>query len=73
MLETWRALPAVVRAGLGVMWSGLVLDVTLHGLAASASPEHLAHAVVLAGMVLVIGGVIADGVGGTRVRQRSRT
>lgn len=73
MLETWRALPAVARAGLGVMWAGLVLDVTLHGLSAAASPEHLAHAVVLAGMVLVIAGVIADGVGRTRVGQRSRT
>lgn len=73
MLETWRAFPAVVRAGLSVMWSGLVLDVTLHGLGAAASPEHLAHAVVLAGMLLVIGGVIVDGLAGTRVRQRSRT
>ncbi|HLZ47791.1 MAG TPA: hypothetical protein VKR80_04000 [Candidatus Limnocylindria bacterium] len=72
MLETWRSLPIAARAGLAVMWAGLVLDVTLHGLGAAASPEHLVHAVVLAGMVLVIGGVIADGVGRTRVRQRSR-
>lgn len=73
MLETWRALPIIARVGLGVMWTGLVLDVTLHGVGAAAYPEHLAHAVVLAGMVLVIGGVIADGVGRTRLGQRSRT
>jgi len=71
MLETWRALPIAARAGLAVMWAGLILDVTLHALSAAVAPEHLAHAVVLAGMVLVIGGVIADGVSRTRVRQRS--
>jgi hypothetical protein len=71
MLETWRALPIVARAGLAVIWAGLILDVTLHALSAAVAPEHLAHAVVLAGMVLVIGGVIADGVWRTRVRQRS--
>lgn len=71
MLETWRALPIVARAGLAVMWAGLILDVALHALSAAVAPEHLAHAVVLAGMVLVIGGVIADGMGRSRGRQRS--
>ena len=73
MLETWRALPNAARGGLAVMWAGLVLDVTLHGLSAAAAPEHLAHAVVLAGMVLVICGVIADGVTRSGMKQRSRT
>jgi len=53
------------------MGMGLVLDVTLHALSAAAAPEHLAHAVILVGMVLVIVGVIADGIGRARYRQRS--
>ena len=71
MLETWRALPLGARVGLVVMWAGMILDVTLHAMSAAVAPEHLAHAVVLAGMVLVIGGVIADGVWRGRGRQRS--
>ena len=71
MLETWRALPIAARVGLAVMWSGMILDVTLHAMSAAVAPEHLAHAVVLAGMVLVICGVIVDGVWRGRERQRS--
>jgi hypothetical protein len=54
-----------------VMGSGLVLDVTLHALSAAATAEHFAHTVILAGMVLVILGVVADGIARARWRQRS--
>ncbi|HEV2250174.1 MAG TPA: hypothetical protein VGT60_06690 [Candidatus Limnocylindria bacterium] len=72
MLDTWRALPGTARAGLAVMGTGLIVDLALHAVAAVAAPEHLAHSVILAGMVLVILGVIADGIGRTRRQQRSR-
>jgi hypothetical protein len=54
-----------------VMGSGLVLDMTLHALSAAATAEHFAHTVILAGMVLVILGVVADGIARARSRQRS--
>lgn len=73
MLEAWRAFPHLTRGGLVVMGIGLGLDVTLHALSGAAAPEHVAHAVIIAGMVLVILGVIADGIGRTRYRQRSTT
>jgi hypothetical protein len=69
MLETWRELPSIARAGLAVIGGGIVLDVALHGLGAAAAPEHAAHAVVLAGMVLVIGAVIAQGHATSRHRR----
>ena len=55
------------------MGIGLVLDVTLHALSGAAAPEHVAHAVILAGMVLVILGILADGIRRTRYRHRSTT
>jgi putative N-acetylmannosamine-6-phosphate epimerase len=61
MLETWRELPSIAQAGLAVIGGGVALDVALHGLGAAAAPEHAAHAVMLAGMVLVIGAVTAPG------------
>lgn len=66
MLETWRRLSLAARAGLAVMAAGLLLDVTLHALAAAAAPEHASHAVIVAGMVLVIGAVLAEGMAGPR-------
>ena len=71
MLETWQALPRLARAGLVVLGIGMLLDVTLHALSAAVAPEHLAHGVVLGGMVLVICGVIADGIGQARHEHRS--
>lgn len=68
MLETWRELPSIARAGLGVIGGGVILDVALHGLGAAAAPEHAAHAAMLAGMVLVIGAVIARGHAASRHR-----
>lgn len=66
MLETWRQLPFVARSGLAVMAAGLLLDVGLHVLAAESAPEHASHAVILFGMALVVGAVLADGMARAR-------
>lgn len=66
MLETWRQLPSVARSGLAVMAAGLLLDVTLHVLAAESAPEHAAHTVIVAGMALVIAAIVADGMARAR-------
>lgn len=71
MLETWPALPPLARAGLVVLGIGTLLDVALHALGAAVTSEHLAHGVVLGGMVLVLGGVVADGIGQARRQHRS--
>jgi hypothetical protein len=67
----WRDIPRVSRIGLLVIASGLVLDTIVHVFLTPAGsdvvvagfsvPEHAAHFVVLVGMILVIGGVMADG------------
>lgn len=66
-----RSFPRVARIGLAVMLAGLVADVVEHAviphvhdqlIAGFPVGEHGAHAVVVAGMVVVLGGVLADGV-----------
>jgi hypothetical protein len=64
MLEVWRALPPLARVGLAAIAAGTVGDVVSHGLV--FGPQHLAHATILAGMVLVLLGVLADGVSRSR-------
>ena len=71
MLETWRALPRLSCAGLTAMGTGVLVDLTLHAARASVAPEHVAHGVILGGMVLVICGVLAEGIGRARHEQRS--
>jgi uncharacterized membrane protein YidH (DUF202 family) len=66
-----RPLPGPTRLGLAVIAFGLLLDLTEHGFVSQANAtivagfplaEHLAHLVVIVGMVLVLAGVVADGV-----------
>ena len=66
-----RPLPGPTKVGLAVIGFGLLLDVTEHGFMSHANDvvvagfplaEHAAHLVVIVGMVLVLAGVVADGV-----------
>ena len=72
-----RALPLVTRLGLAVIVFGAVADLVTHLSFADAAepgghtPAQLsAHAIVFAGMVLVLAGVVADGVRQSMVRRR---
>lgn len=55
------------RFGIATIALGLLLDVAAHGPGSAAigdgfgASEHLAHLVVLMGMVVVLAGAIADG------------
>ena len=73
--------PAAAKLGAFVIGFGLLWDVDEHALASHAHDavigafpvaEHLAHLVVLIGMVLVLAGIVADGVRAQRrvVRQQ---
>ncbi len=73
------AVPGISKLGGLVIAFGLVWDLAEHGsrstaavLEAVPASTHLAHAVVLLGMVLVLVGVVADGVRSSRrhVRQK---
>jgi hypothetical protein len=64
MLERWRVLPVIVRGGLVVIAGGTGGDALSHGL--SVGPQHLAHGTILAGMVLVLAGVVLDGISRSR-------
>ncbi|HEX8941421.1 MAG TPA: hypothetical protein VF763_14835 [Candidatus Limnocylindrales bacterium] len=80
-----RPFPVLARLGLIVMALGLVADTLEHTLLLDAGPrlagfsaaQHVAHLVVLVGMVLVLAGVVADGVRIARGRvprpERSRS
>ena len=61
----WNALPAVTRVGVGVLVCAGALDVLLHVVVGSHAGhfggEHLAHAFGIAGMVLVLAGVVTSG------------
>lgn len=66
-----RPLPGPTKVGLAVIGLGLLLDITEHGFVFHANDvvvagfplaEHAAHLVVIVGMVLVLAGVVADGV-----------
>jgi hypothetical protein len=72
-----RALPPVFRLGLAVIAFGIVADLVTHlSFADAAEPgghtsaQLSAHAIVFAGMVLVLAGVVADGVRQSMVRRR---
>jgi hypothetical protein len=61
--------PSAAKAGIATIAFGLVLDASEHSFALPAgqaggfSPgEHAAHLVVLIGMVVVLAGLIADGI-----------
>jgi hypothetical protein len=61
-IEMWRSFPLLAQGGLTVIVAGTVADLTAHGAALAAGPQHLAHGAILAGMVMVLIGVVADGV-----------
>ena len=72
-----RALPPVMRFGLAVIVFGVIADLVTHLSFADAAEQggHTAaqlsaHAIVFAGMVLVLAGVVADGIRQSRVRRR---
>ena len=63
--------PLAAKAGAAVVAGGLLLDLHVHTvlhpvhdelIGAFPLGEHLAHLVVLLGMVLVLAGVVADGI-----------
>src|SRR5689334_23353686 len=64
------ALPRAAKLGVTVVASGLVVDSWVHtlGIVTAGTPaafivqQHLAHLVVLVGMVLTLAGIVADGV-----------
>jgi hypothetical protein len=71
------ALPPVIRFGLAVIVFGVFADLVTHlSFADAAEPgghtaaQLSAHAIVFAGMVLVLAGVVADGIRQSRVRRR---
>jgi hypothetical protein len=68
-LSGGRAVPRLAKIGAATIVFGLVFDLSEHSFAppiraaAGFSPgEHAAHLVVLVGMVIVLVGVIADGI-----------
>lgn len=70
--------PALARFGIAVMAFGLLLDLVEHDLVSHATEpsvagfpvsEHAAHLVVVVGMVLVLVGVVREGV---RLARRHR-
>ena len=71
--------PWVAKAGAAVIALGLLLDLAAHTvlhsvhdelLGAFPLGEHFAHLVVVAGMVLVLAGIVADGIRTQRRRAR---
>ena len=71
-----RRIPSASKLGLAVMVFAGVLDVVVHLLAGphrghrEFGPEHLAHLSGIAGMVLVLAGVVIDGAR-RQLRQRA--
>ena len=74
-----RPLPGPTKVGLAVIAVGLLLDLTEHGFVSHANDvvvagfplaEHAAHLVVIVGMVLVLAGIVADGIRSQRRRSR---
>src|SRR4051812_38820647 len=74
-LAELRNLPRGAKVGAVVIAAGLVVDAVVHSLgvvtagtpAAFVVRQHLAHLVVLVGMVLTLAGIVADGVQRGRV------
>lgn len=71
-------IPGLARLGGAVVALGLLFDLVEHDLGHAGDPrigafpiaEHAAHLVVLVGMVLILGGIVADGVRLERRRRR---
>ena len=74
------AVPRLAKAGVAVIAVGLLVDLVAHAfghpghdelLGTFPLEEHLAHLVVVLGMVLVLAGIVADGIRSQRrpVRQ----
>ena len=72
-------LPKAAKAGIVVIVAGLVTDAFVHALgvvtagtlAAIVVEQHLAHLLVLAGMVITLAGVVHDGARGNDRLDRS--
>jgi hypothetical protein len=70
LLSGGRAVPRLAKLGAATIVFGLVFDLSEHSFASATSAtaagfspgEHVAHLVVLIGMVVILLGVIADGV-----------
>jgi hypothetical protein len=70
MARTRPPVPALAKLGAATIAFGLLADLVEHSMGAAAragttgpgAGEHAVHLVVLIGMVLVLAGVIADGV-----------
>jgi hypothetical protein len=72
------AVPVLAKVGFATMAFGLVFDLSEHSFASPARQaaggfslgEHAAHLVVLLGMVIVLAGVVVDGVRSARRHDR---
>jgi hypothetical protein len=73
-----RPFPAIAKLGVATLAFGLLFDLVEHTLvfrtpeptiAGFPLAEHAAHAIVLVGMILVLAGIVADGV---RMSRRTR-
>jgi hypothetical protein len=58
---TGAALRTLRAAGAALLGAGVGADLLVHGPAGLPLPPHLAHGAVLAGMVVVLAGVLAEG------------
>jgi hypothetical protein len=76
-IERFRRLPLAMILGLALMAIGGVLDVAIHlaqvdhHVQAGFASEHAAHVVGIAGMTLVLAGVVTHGVRHTTRRRRA--
>jgi hypothetical protein len=75
------ALPRAAKVGVTVIAAGVLVDAWVHtlGIVTAGTPaavivqQHLAHLVVLVGMVLTLAGIIADGVAQGRASRPERS
>ena len=67
--------PTLAKAGAAVIAIGLLVDLAAHSVLHSVHDEligafplgeHFAHLVIVMGMVLVLAGIVADGIGSQR-------
>ena len=74
-----RTVPGISKLGAVVIAFGLLADVVEHDFVSHAGDprigafppgEHVAHLIVLVGMVLVLAGIVADGIRSQRRRSR---
>jgi hypothetical protein len=74
-------LPRAAKLGVVVIAAGLLVDAWVHTLgivtagtpAAAIVQQHLAHLVVLVGMVATLAGIVADGAGKSRASRPERS